>query len=142
MLIRFVMNSTRLFVPCLAAVLGWGMASGQQAPNGLPGCTHVVLSDGTTQVELSAHEAVLTERGAGLTLAVLDSAKLRQAAALRRPTIRFCVRGVPLVAYGNPVMSSAIPKGAEAFYPLSPDNTILFDKGRVRMLLVNKLFSK
>ena len=108
----------------------------------LSDCDKVVISDGKTVVELSGKDVVITEQATAFRFVVLDSAKLRVASQLNSPTIKLCYQGTQMVAYGNPVFSSAIPKGAEAFYPLSQDNKIMFVKGSLRVLIVKKLFTK
>lgn len=99
-------------------------------------CARVTLSDGKSRVELSGAELTYAEQRTAFQFTIRDTVKLRAAANLIKPTITFCYKGKQMVAYGSPLVNSAIPKGAEAFYPLGRDNKVFFGQGTVRILLV------
>lgn len=105
-------------------------------------CETIVISNRDKKVELSKADFLLTENISGYELSILNTSILQEANTLESPEIHFCVSGKEVVAKGNPLFNSSVPKDAECFYGLSNKNKIQLSSGNKILLIMSNKVSK
>jgi hypothetical protein len=105
-------------------------------------CYPIIVADQGTRIELLAQDVVQTESTGVVTLVIINPKRLKAIQELIAPVVTFCYKGHQLSAQGNPLLSSAVPEGAAAFYALTKEQKVYLAANRFSIGIVSDLVLK
>ena len=116
----------------LVIILQGSICSCGKLKNTIAVCTGIVeVYTDSSHLELKKDDFTFLETQTGLDLKILNKSKLEKVKQLNQPFFRFCIDEIYQIAKPISILSSVVPIGADYFYPIPSEGSIMINKENI-----------